>query len=92
MRKISTLLAALILAGCATTNAERAERVNRDVDEMIEVYGPGCEKLGYQKDSDPWRSCVLQLSLKDSYERYRNYSTTTANCFGYRGFFQCTPF
>lgn len=78
----------LLLAGCVTP-AERAAQVQRDVDEMIRVYGPGCEKLGYKSDSDSWRECVLRLATKDRLER-REFTTT--NCIGSRGFFSCSTF
>ena len=76
--------------GCATTS-ERSAQAQRDVDEMIQVFGPACEKLGYKGDSDLWRDCVLRLSTKDSLERSRRYPTTTT-CFGSRGFFNCNAF
>ena len=78
----------LLVAGCAT-QAQRAAQVQRDVDEMVAVYGPGCERLGYKSDSDPWRECVLHLATKDRLER-RDFTTT--NCIGSRGFFQCSTF
>ncbi len=81
------------LVGCATA-PDRAAQMQREVDEMIQVYGPACEKLGYKGDSEPWRDCVLRLSTKDSFERYSRYSRTpvTTSCFGHRGFFNCTTF
>ena len=90
MRILVFLTVIALLAGCATP-AERAAQMQREVDEMIQVYGPSCEKLGYQKDTDPWRDCILRLSAKDSYERYRAAPRTT-NCIGHRGFVQCTTF
>lgn len=83
-----SILTMLAVAGCATP-AERAAQVQRDVDEMIRVYGPGCEKLGYKSDSDQWRECVLRLATNDTLARR---SITTTNCFGSRGFFQCSTF
>jgi hypothetical protein len=88
MRILMFLTVAALLTGCATP-AERAAQMQREVNEMIVVYGPACEKLGFKKDSDPWRDCILQLSIKDSYER--GYPTTT-NCIGHHGFLQCTSF
>src|SRR5512147_2357625 len=85
MQRHAWLAVAAVLAGCATP-AERAAQMEREVDEMIQVYGPACEKLGFQGDTDPWRDCVLRLSAKDSYERYGR-SPTTSTCFGHRGFF-----
>lgn len=88
MRAFAMPLLIMFVAGCAT-QAERAAQVQRDVDEMVRVYGPGCEKLGYKADSDPWRDCVLRLATKDSLER-RDFTTT--NCIGNRGFFRCSTF
>jgi hypothetical protein len=90
MRILAYLAFAAFLAGCVSP-AERAAQMQRDVDEMMATYGPACEKLGYKNDTDPWRECVLRLSTKESYERYRSYPSTT-NCFGHRGFFQCSTF
>lgn len=88
MRALIALLLMLFVAGCAT-QAERAAAVARDVDDMIRVYGPGCEKLGYKGDSDQWRECILRLAHRDDLQR-RAFSTT--NCIGHRGFFQCSTF
>jgi hypothetical protein len=86
MRALTLLVFTMFVAGCVT-QAERAAQVQRDVDDMIRVYGPGCEKLGYKADSDPWRDCVLRLATKDRLER-RDFTTT--NCIGNRGFFHCS--
>lgn len=78
-----------LLVGCSTPG-ERAARAQAEVDEMIQVYGPACERLGYKPDEDKWRECIIRLSSKDEL-RYRNYTTTTT-CFGHRGFFNCSSF
>ena len=88
MRAIVTTFLLVVLAGCATP-AERAAAVQRDVDEMIQVYGPGCERLGYGADTDPWRACVLRLAHRDDLQRR---ALTTTNCIGHRGFFSCSTF
>lgn len=73
MRMLITLIAGVIaLAGCATP-AEQAAVMNREMDRMIVVYGPACEKLGFKNDSDLWRTCILQMSSKDDFERYNYY-------------------
>lgn len=77
------------LTGCLSP-AERAARVQAEVDEMIQVYGPACEKLGYKRDEDKWRDCVIRLSVKDD-QRYLTRPTTTT-CVGHRGFFNCTTY
>lgn len=90
MQRYSLLfLLMALLPGCETP-AERAEHVKKDVEEMIRVYGPGCEKLGYAQDSDPWRECILHLRARDDL-RYLTRPTTTT-CIGHRGFYNCTSF
>lgn len=79
-----------LCVGCMT-QAEHAARMQQEVDKMIAVYGPACEKLGYKSDSDQWRNCVLRLDAKDNPPRYSEAPTTTT-CSGHRGFFNCTTF
>lgn len=43
----------LLLAGCAITPEQRAAT-------MISRFGPVCDKLGFQPNTDGWRNCVLQ--------------------------------
>ena len=88
MRALAISLLMLFIAGCATPE-QRAAQVQREVEELINVYGPGCEKLGFKTDSDQWRDCVLRLATKDKLER-RDFTTT--NCIGSRGFFHCSSF
>ncbi|AMO99380.1 putative lipoprotein [Collimonas arenae] len=87
MRTIMLLALTALLAGCAT-EAERAAQAQRDVDEMVRVYGPACQRLGYQSDSNQWRDCVLRMDTKNNTERY----PATMSCFGHPGFTQCTAF
>ena len=82
------ILAASLLAACATPE-QRAVAMQRQVDEMITVYGPACERLGYSRDTQPWRDCILRLDAQET--RYRTTPSTTT-CFGHRGFFQCSTF
>ena len=88
MRVLALFVLTVFVAGCVT-QAERAAQVQRDVEDMIRVYGPGCEKLGYKTDSDPWRDCVLRLATRDRLER-RDFTTT--NCIRNGGFFHCSTF
>lgn len=92
MLRLGLLLAsALLLAGCATsTPAERAARAEAEMSQMIAIYGPACDKLGFQKDSDNWRDCVLRLATRDDVRNYRRPTTTT--CFGNRSIVDCTTF
>jgi hypothetical protein len=61
--------AAAVLSGCATPQ-EKAARAQAEMEQMMQVYGPACSKLGYPAASDQWRNCVLQLSAKEDYQRY----------------------
>ena len=88
--RLTFLLLAGLLAGCATT-AERAAQMQAEIDEMVAVYGPACEKLGFQNASDPWRNCVLGLSAQKNRERYLS-SPRSTTCWGHRGFYNCTAF
>ena len=83
------LFLGLGLAGCAT-QADRTAQWQAEVDTMIQTYGPACERLGYKRDEDKWRDCVLRLSARDNL-RYHTYQRSTS-CFGHRGFFTCSSF
>ena len=88
MKALLHAAVALLLLGCATPG-ERAAQIEREVEEMIVVYGPGCERLGFAKGTDDWRNCILRLAQRDA--TYTRYPTTTT-CYGHRGFYQCTTF
>lgn len=87
MRKLILLAVVTLLAGCAT-DAERSLQAQKDVDQMMQIYGPACQRLGYKADSNEWRNCVLRLDTKNNVERY----PTTTTCFGHPGLFQCNTF
>ncbi|TAK42675.1 MAG: hypothetical protein EPO27_16540 [Betaproteobacteria bacterium] len=87
MRWLAGFSLAAVLAGCATP-AERAAQAEREIDEMIQVYGPACERLGYRGGTDPWRDCVLRLNANETYRR----TPATTTCFGHRGFFHCSTY
>ena len=88
MRSYFPVLLVAFVASCATPE-QRAARVEQEVAVMTQEYGPGCERLGYKADTDPWRDCVLRLATKSALER-REIMTT--NCIGNRGFFSCSSF
>lgn len=90
MRTVILLALAAALGSCATP-AERAAQVQREVEQMIQVFGPACEKLGYKADTDLWRDCILRLNAQERHERYSRMPTSTS-CIGHRGFFHCTSF
>jgi len=88
MRLYLPILLVALVAACATPE-QRAARVEQEVTAMIQEYGPGCERLGYKADTDPWRDCVLRLATKSSLERRE---VMTTNCIGNRGFWSCSSF
>jgi hypothetical protein len=85
MRKLLEVFLIALLVGCATTPAEREARMQREVDHMTQAYGPICDKLGYKRDTDPWRDCVVKLDTKNSYDRMANQLSMPAY-FGPYGF------
>ena len=50
MRIAAVLLSSLLLSACATPE-QRA-------DQTLAAFGPYCDRLGYQRDTDAWRHCV----------------------------------
>jgi len=48
--KLLALAGVLVLAGCASQE-QRAEI-------LISTFGPFCEKLGYERNTDAWRGCI----------------------------------
>lgn len=56
---------ACCLLGCSSPQ-ERAQKQQAEMDRMIAEYGPACSELGYARDSDLWRNCVLQLATKNN--------------------------
>lgn len=79
MRTLIVLSAALALSACATPQ-ERAARKQAEIAEMMMVYGPACDRLGYAQQSNEWRNCILSLSTKDELQRYG-----TSPGYGYGG-------
>ena len=65
MYKLLPLFLVALLAGCAMTPAERETRMQRELDQMIQAHGPMCDKLGYKRDTDPWRNCLRNQGPKD---------------------------
>lgn len=90
MRAISILGLIALLGACATP-AERAAQMEREVERMIQIYGPACSRLGYKPDNDAWRDCVLNLNDQENIQRYSTRPMSTT-CFGHRGFFHCSSF
>lgn len=80
---VFSVLAAFVLAGCATP-AEQAAEAERDVERMMLVYGPACEKLGFKANTDPWRNCVIGLGQREATRQSNNAYYRHAHPFWYR--------
>lgn len=72
MRTLIVLSLITFVFGCATT-AELATRKQHNAEQMMAIYGPACQKLGYQESTDPWRDCVLRMSGRDRLDYYSYY-------------------
>ena len=66
---VVTVSIAAFLAGC-TTVTDDAAQAEREAGRMVQVYGPACEKLGFKRDTDPWRNCLIGLSQKDAVNNF----------------------
>ncbi len=58
LARVGYIAVALALAGCASAEQRAAE--------VLAAYGPYCEKLGYQKNTDAWRQCVQLEDARDA--------------------------
>lgn len=59
MKRFAALtLSTLALAGCATP-AQDAVKFEQQFERRVQTYGASCEKIGFTRDTDPWRNCVL---------------------------------
>lgn len=55
---IALALGTTILVGCATPE-QQATRFEQNFERRIQTYGASCEKIGFKRDTDPWRHCVM---------------------------------
>jgi hypothetical protein len=58
---ILVLFSTIFITGCAS-DSERAAAAERDARRRIDVYGAACEQMGFKKDTDAWRFCVVTYS------------------------------
>ena len=52
------LFLTLALVGCVSPGQVAVKQTEH----AMRQYGPACEKLGYQPQTDPWRECILKMS------------------------------
>lgn len=58
MRLVFAAFSLMALSACASNPAAEQARATKQMEHKILVYGPACEKLGYEKNSDKWRDCI----------------------------------
>lgn len=58
---IALALGMTILAGCATP-AQQAAKFEKNYERRVQTYGSVCENIGFKRDTDPWRHCVMTAS------------------------------
>lgn len=90
MRNLTFIPVLVILAGCMTPE-HRALQEEKNIDAMIAVYGRACDKLGFHRDTDAWRNCVLQLNASNEIHQYTR-SPMILTCSGHWRFSQCAAF
>lgn len=56
---ILMFLSLAILYGCASPQ-DRAQKQQAEMSLAMEQYGPVCTQVGYVRDTDPWRACIMQ--------------------------------
>lgn len=61
-----------LLAGCASNPLAEQSQATKLMEYKIQVYGPACEKLGFEKDTDKWRECIQkeyeQIIIRRQYQ------------------------
>lgn len=57
-RALGVFLWVFLLAGCASNPAAEQARATKLMEYKMQVYGPACEKLGFEKNTDKWRECI----------------------------------
>lgn len=58
MRAIYMLSLIALLAGCASNPADEEAKATKLMEYKMQVYGPACEKPGFEKDTNAWRECI----------------------------------
>lgn len=76
----AALIIVAFLSGCAISPEQRA-------DSLIARFGPVCDRLGFDRNTDAWRNCVLQQggiaqSNAAAYNAAMQRSRTTCTTYG----------
>ena len=74
-RAIYILSLMALLAGCVSNPIAEQNKAIKLMEYKMQVYGPACERLGFEKDTNSWRDCI-QREYEHTIihqEYYRNY-------------------
>jgi hypothetical protein len=66
MRTFASICVTIAMLTACSTPARRAAEKVAEAEQMMMMYGPPCERLGYVANTDPWRSCVVQMNQTDA--------------------------
>ena len=64
MKKTIILAAIIAVSGCAMPPEQRVVHI-------LKTYGPACQKLGFESDSDASRHCMMTMDGKQQVEDAR---------------------
>jgi hypothetical protein len=56
---LALALCTTFLASCVATPHQLAAQFERNFERRIQTYGASCEKIGFERNTDPWRHCVM---------------------------------
>jgi hypothetical protein len=66
-----------LLAGCTSNPLAEQQQATQQMEYKIKVYGPACETLGFEMNTDAWRACVQkeyeQTLIQRQYQRNNSY-------------------
>jgi hypothetical protein len=72
-RFMLVMASAFLFSACASNPAAEQARATKQMEYKMQVYGPACEKLGFDKDSDKWRECI-QREYEQSIMRMQQFN------------------
>lgn len=97
--RVAVLLCLMpLFAACVSDPVAEQKQATERMAHKIQVYGPACEALGYENDTDAWRECIqreyeqLLLRQQPVYPPYSPYFGPYYNyrpCYPAKGGVRC---
>jgi hypothetical protein len=47
-----------LLSSCVSDPLAQQKQATKLMEYKVQVYGPACEKLGFEKNTNEWRECI----------------------------------